>query len=240
MGKLLKMLAAFAAATGVGASAASAQGTSNTLPGANNQIYQTVGTAEITSILTEFGIGSQVVAGEAGGPPVILASDGGGGRFIVSFINCTDMAAGSGCNDYFLMLGMPSTGVTYEDLNQINGNSDVARAVYDAENQIVLFGAYFIAAGGVGRDNVKLNMALYFDNVNKYFESRSGTASTVSFSENPGNSNKSFAISTMSADIESSPLRKAIRATQKHQISTAIHNKWSTRFPSLKEKILND
>ena len=241
MGKLLKMLAAFAAAMGLGASGAIAQGTSNPLPGASNQIYQSVGTSEITSILAEFGIGTQIVAGENGSAPVVLAQDSnGGGRFIVSFLNCSDMATGAGCNDYFLILGMPSTGITYEDLNTINSNFNVARAVYNAENQIVLFGAYFAAAGGVGRDNVKVNLALYFDNVNEYFESRSTSATSVSFGENPGNSNNFFDVTTPGLEMAPSPLREAVRSTQKHQIGTAVHNNWSTRFPDLKDKISND
>jgi len=237
MGKLLKMLAALAAAIGFGLTAASAQGTANPLPGATAKIYQNISAAEMSGILAEFGITSELVTNPdmPNQAPSLFAQTPGGVRFIVSLLNCLDVATAGRCNDFFLITAMPGAGFTFEELNLFNGTADAARAVYDTENQMVLFSAYAIVAGGAGHENIKLYMYRYFENLNTFFSNRDAASTSVSF-----NAGQVLTGPRLPIDVLSVPLHDSLRHTKRYQIAAAVHNKWSGRFPSKTDKVSND
>jgi len=205
--------------------------------GASSKVYQAIGAADMASILTDMAITSEIIPSEGGEPPGMVAQTAGGGRFLVGFLKCSDIAAAEDCASMVVFTAMPSAGITFDDLNQFNLASEAARAVYDSDNQLVIFGTHIIVAGGAGRDNLTLNLLLYFDDLNDYFKNRSSSNVSVSFDQplndvTPLNSSDTKVISPVSQVL--------LQSLKRHQISAAIHNNWTSRFPESSGKIDNN
>ena len=162
-------------------SAASAQGSPNAA-----KRYEVISAGEISSLLQEFDIPSQLRASnQPGNAPVLQATTPGGAKFLVGFFQCADAASASGCLQIMISTAQPSAGATYDDLNLFNGLSSVTTVVYEPSNQILIFGRNVFMPGGVGHENMKLNFALFLEDMSKFAATQAGSTASVSFGVTP-------------------------------------------------------
>ncbi len=181
MRNVLKLLAG--AAFLAGATAASAQTSNSTLSAGRS--LESISAADVQAMLTEFEIGSELQPSNAGRAPSVLATTEGGAKFLIGFFECASIATASGCKQALISTAQASGGVSFEDLNQFNGVSSVTTVVYDAGNQILIFGRNVFMPGGVGRDNFKLQIALFLRDMQTFIEGRQTTAAQVAFTVRP-------------------------------------------------------
>ena len=173
MNKILKLLAASAALMVTPAFAQS------------GGVMESVSGAEVTSMLTEFGISSQLQTPPNGGSPVLVAGFPSGAKFLVSFFECADAVKPAGCKQVMISTAMAGGGAAFEDLNTFNGQSSVTTVVYEPTNQILIFGRNVFIPGGVGRENFKLQIALFLNDMQTYVQGMRSSAKSVSFMETP-------------------------------------------------------
>ncbi|MBI1393956.1 MAG: hypothetical protein GC152_14555 [Alphaproteobacteria bacterium] len=225
------MAACAAAAVGLGIgfglSGAAAQ-TANAL----NANLQTISAADVAQMLTEFEISSEMRAAPSGAAtPVLLAETGGGGRFLVSFLKCANPAQAAGCSQATITTAQSSSGVAYDDLNRFNGESTVTRVVYDASQQLLIFGRNIVMPGGVGRDNFKLQVALFLHDMGKFVSSRSAAGIAVSFNRTPSLKGKiDSAVGASSSDESSAIVAVGAKAARDLEIEIAIDNATGVSF----------
>lgn len=239
MKKMVNFLTALAVGAAFVLSQSSAQSTSNSQLLSQNRIFNKINAIDVANILSEFEITSQLMPAEEGGQPALFAQSATGPRFIVTFLNCDQPQAVS-CNDFAIFTAMSSSGLTFDDINEFNAVSDAARAYFDQQNQLIIFDTHVVVLGGAGRDNIALNIALYFTNLNNYFANRSATASSVSFSDTVSSSSKILGPQAEYRPSEVPNLYRASENLAKHQISAAIHNRWSMRFPEMEKTTTQD
>ncbi len=143
--------------------------------------FGAIGARDAAAMLAEFQISTELRASQrTGGAPLLLATTAGGAKFLLGFLQCQDPANAEGCRHLMITTAQSSVGVAFEDLNQFNGTSNVTTAVYDSTNQILIFGRNIFVPGGVGRENLKLQIALFLKDMAKYAESRVAGATTIS------------------------------------------------------------
>ncbi len=173
------------AAAGAALSGGAAAQTSNP-PIGGKASFETISAADVSAMLQEFSIASERRASQTpDGAPVLLAQTGGGARFIVSFLQCADVQAAAGCRQATITTAQSSAGVAYDDLNSFNGQSTVTRVVYEPSQQLLIFGRNIFMPGGVGRDNFKLQIALFLQDMGGFARSRSTAGTAVSFNRVP-------------------------------------------------------
>ncbi len=211
MHKLLNLLAASAA---LGLAPAMAQ------QGA--ALSDTIGAPEISAMLTDFGITSELRASQPGSSPNLIATTAGGAKFLVGFFDCADAAKPSGCKQVMISTAQSSGGVEFEDLNNFNGQSSVTTVVYEPTNQILIFGRNVFLPGGVGRDNFKLQVALFLGDMQKFVEARKATTKSVSFSKTPTLKSKITSITAEGGDA--APNALAISHDRSTEVELAISN----------------
>lgn len=209
MHNILKLLATATAFSG--APAFAQQGPS---------LSDAVGAAEVTAMLGDFGIKTELRQGQAGGPPSLVATTAGGAKFLVGFFDCADAAKPSGCKQVMVSTAQSSGGVEFDDLNTFNGQSSVTTVVYEPTNQILIFGRNIFMPGGVGRDNFKLQVALFLNDMQKFVEGRRAGAKSVSFGVAP--KLKSKITSITATEPASAPL--SISFDRSAEIELAIGN----------------
>lgn len=173
MNKTLKLLAAAAALTATPVLAQS------------GGLMESMSGAEVSSMLTEFGLTSQLQTPPNGGSPVLVAGFPSGAKFLVSFFECADAAKPAGCKQVMISTAMASGGAVFDDLNAFNGQSSVTTVVYEPTSQILIFGRNVFMPGGVGRENFKLQIALFLNDMQTYVQNMRGSAKSVSFMETP-------------------------------------------------------
>jgi len=181
MFKHLKINAALIlAAAAILAAPAAAQNASNP-PLGGGSLKEKFSFSDVSSILGELGIASRLIPATGDEGPNIVAVTPGGARFIVSMLSCDDASAGTGCKQFLLFTGLSNAGLSYDDLNSFNVNSTVAKAMNMVDQQVVLFGLPVIATGGIGRNNFRLSIALYLNDMQNYVTSKNN-ATSVSLS----------------------------------------------------------
>lgn len=220
MHKTLKLLAAAAAFGGASANAQSGGG-----------LADTIGATEVAAMLGEFGISSELRGNPQGGSPSLIATTSGGAKFLVGFFECADAASPAGCKQVMVSTAQASGGVAFEDLNAFNGQSSVTTVVYEPTNQILIFGRNIFMPGGIGRDNFKLQVALFLGDMQKFVEGRRVSAKSVSFNETPKLKSK---ITSMTADEAATPAL-AISHDRSAEVSIAIANSLDVDFKTAGE-----
>lgn len=216
MHKLLNFLAAAAA---FGAAPAFAQ--------ASAPLSDTVSATEVTGMLADFSIGTELRASTAGGVPSLIATTAGGAKFLVGFFDCADPAKPAGCKQVMISTAQSSGGVEFEDLNSFNGQSSVTTVVYEPTNQILIFGRNIFLPGGIGRDNFKLQIALFLGDMQKFVEGRSASAKSVAFNKTPTLKSK---ITSITADETPSLIAAPIALDRSAEVEMAINNSLDVSF----------
>ncbi len=216
MHKTLKLLAAAAA---LGATPAAAQST--------GALTDTVGAAEVTAMLADFGISTELRTSQAGGPPSLVSTTAGGAKFLVGFFDCADAAKPSGCKQVMVSTAQSSGGVEFDELNSFNGQSSVTTVVYEPTNQILIFGRNIFMPGGVGRDNFKLQVALFLGDMQKFVEGRRASTKSVSLLRSPKLKSK---ITSIMAEETGDTGAIAISHDRSAEVEIAISNSLDVDF----------
>lgn len=217
MHKTLKLLAAAAA---LGAAPAMAQ------QGAS--LTDTVSGADVAAMLGDFDIKTEMRAAAAGGPPSLVATTAGGAKFLVGFFDCVDAAKAAGCKQVMISTAQSSGGVEFDDLNTFNGQSSVTTVVYEPTNQILIFGRNIFMPGGIGRENFKLQVALFLNDMQKFVEGRRASAKSVAFNNSPKLKSKIASIAAPDAADPAATL--SISHDPSAEIEIAIGNSLDVDF----------
>ncbi|MEO0399792.1 MAG: hypothetical protein AAF224_10290 [Pseudomonadota bacterium] len=148
--------------------------------------FTSISAPEVVSMLSEFGITGDIKA-DAGakGTPLIVATTTGGAKFLVGFLQCQGVGVAARCGQAMVTTMQSSAGVVYDDLNVFNGTSSVTTVVYEQSQQILIFGRNIFMPGGVGRENFKLQIALFLTDMTNFLKSRSGAAASVALTRRP-------------------------------------------------------
>jgi hypothetical protein len=181
----------------------------------------TVGAAEVAAMLSDYGIAAETRASQAGGSPSLVATTTGGAKFLIGFFECADPAKPSGCKQVMVSTAQASGGVDFEVLNDFNGQSSVTTVVYEPTNQILIFGRNIFMPGGVGRENFKLQVALFLGDMQKFVEGRRLSAKSVSFAETPKLKSK---ISSITASGTEPAQVRSISHDRSVEVEIAISN----------------
>ena len=226
MTKTLNLLAALAA---LGLTPTFAQGQT---PAAGGALPESVSAADVTAMLGEFSITTELRANPAGGSPSLIASTAGGAKFLIGFFECADAAKPSGCKQVMISTAQASGGIDFEDLNNFNGQSSVTTVVYEPTNQILIFGRNVFMPGGIGRENFKLQVALFLSDMQQFVQDRRASTKSVSFTETPKLKSKITSI-TENGDAPSKAF--AISADRSAEVELAIGNSLDVNFETPKE-----
>lgn len=216
MAKILNLLAAAGAAAATPAFAQSSP-----------TLADSIGATEVAALLKEFGIASELRPAPAGGSPSLIASMSTGAKFLVGFFECADAARPSGCKQIMVSTAMSSGGVAFEDLNSFNGQSSVTTVVYEPSNQILIFGRNIFMPGGVGRENFKLQVALFLGDMQNFVEGRRLTAKSVSLPATPKLKSK---ITSITAEESATPPAFAVGFDRGTEVELAISNSVDVDF----------
>lgn len=194
-----------------------------------NAVMDSVSAADVSAMLAEFSIASELQNSVPGQSPVLVATTPGGAKFLVGFFNCTQPANSSGCSQTMISTAQSSAGVAFDDLNTFNGESNVTTAVYDSSNQILIFGRNVFLSGGVGRDNFKAQVYLFLADMQNFMESRRNTAKSVAMTLTPESKSK---ISSFTGGEAPSPMPTRIGLSQDAslEIDMAIANSVDVDF----------
>lgn len=184
--KSVMQAAALAAAALVSFAPANAQ-TSNSLSG-QGEIMGKVGASDVTSMMSELGVASQMLPLE-GEAPVLLATTPSGGRFLFHFRGCENAAQASSCANVVVTAALPSAGYSYDDLNNFNGSAVVTTAVAVSPQQVVVLGRNIIVLGGHSRELFKGTVYLFLVDVQKFVDTKQ-TANSVAFRPSPEKASK--------------------------------------------------
>lgn len=226
MNRTLNLLAIFVA---LGVAPALAQ---NKIPAAAGALSESMSATDVTAMLGEYSIASELRASQAGGSPSLVATTAGGAKFLVGFFECADAAKPSGCKQVMISTAQASGGVDFEDLNSFNGQSSVTTVVYEPTNQILIFGRNIFMPGGIGRENFKLQTALFLSDMQQFVEGRRASTKSVSFTETPKLKSK---ITSMTGDADEPSMAFAIGADRSVEIELAIGNSLDVDFETPKE-----
>lgn len=225
MHKTLKLLTAAAAFAATPAFAQNSLAPGGTLS-------ESVGAAEVTAMLGEFSISTELRANPAGGSPSLIATTAGGAKFLVGFFECADAAKPAGCKQVMISTAQASGGIDFDDLNSFNGQSSVTTVVYEPTNQILIFGRNIFIPGGIGRENFKLQTALFLSDMQLFVEGRRATAKSVAFSDSPKLKSK---ITSITAEGETPSRALAISHDQSAEVELAIANSLDVNFETRKD-----
>lgn len=221
MHKTLKLLAA---AAFLGTTPALAQ---NSFAPGGGALSDSIGAAEVAQMLSEYSISTELRANPAGGSPSLIATTAGGAKFLVGFFECADAAKPAGCKQIMVSTAQASGGVAFEDLNNFNGQSSVTTVVYEPTNQILIFGRNVFLPGGIGRENFKLQIALFLSDMQQFVEGRRASAKSVSFTETPKLKSK---IASIAAPADADQPAIAIGFDRAAEVELAIANSLDVDF----------
>lgn len=222
MRKALIMAAAAAALSG----AAAAQ---NNPPAAKAGLLEAVSATDVSAMLAEFGFTSEMRMANGAASPSLVATTDGGAKFLVGFFDCADAAKPAGCKQMMVSTAQASGGVDFDDLNSFNGQSSVTTAVYEPTNQIVIFGRNIFSPGGIGRDNFKLQVALFLNDMQGFVETRRAGAKSVSLMKTPDLKTKIDSVSG-GESVAAEARRLMISADGSAEVEIAINNSFDVSF----------
>jgi hypothetical protein len=186
-----------------------------------------ISASEVTGMLGDFGIGAELRASAAGGQPSLVATTAGGAKFLIGFFDCAEPAKPAGCKQVMISTAQASGGVEFEDLNNFNGQSSVTTVVYEPTNQILIFGRNIFMPGGIGRDNFKLQIALFLSDMQKFVEGRTASAKSVSFYRTPTLKSK---VTSIAAGQTPSLIAEPIALDRSAEVEIAINNSLDVSF----------
>ncbi len=226
---IMAVYAACFAAAAIVAAPAFAQNTANSqLLGGG--VMQKFSASDVASMMSEFGIQTSLAPYDGSEAATIVAKTSGGAQFFISMFTCDNLAAGTGCQQALVYTGTSNAGFAYEDINTFNGNADITKAVNVAAQNIIVFGAPIYARGGIGRDNFKLLAALFLNDMQRFVDSQSATAASVSLTSPPPAGGK---LDNIGAEREPAPDTPYYRASlTEHMVSAAVSNTWKVKFLS--------
>lgn len=226
MRNLLALTAAAASLTGLLTGAAFAQ--NNTLaPKAG--LLESVSATDVASMLAEFGFTSELRTANGAASPSLVATTDGGAKFLIGFFDCADAARPAGCKQIMVSTAQASGGVDFDDLNSFNGQSSVTTAVYEPSNQILIFGRNIFAPGGIGRDNFKLQVALFLNDMQGFVETRRAGAKSVSLMKSPDLKSKIDSI-TGGEGVAAEARRLMVSTDGSAEVEIAINNSFDVNF----------
>ncbi len=222
MRAILALAAAAASLTG----AAFAQ---NNSLAAKPGLLESISATDVSSMLAEFGFKSELRTANGASSPSLVATTDGGAKFLIGFFDCADAAKPAGCKQIMVSTAQASGGVDFDDLNSFNGQSSVTTAVYEPSNQIVIFGRNVFAPGGIGRDNFKLQVALFLNDMQGFVEARRSGAKSVSLMKSPDLKSKIDSI-TGSDSVGNDARRLMISTDGSAEVEIAINNSFDVNF----------
>lgn len=202
--------------------------TANGFPG-QESYFTSLNAADVAQMLTEFDIETQLrPPNEPGRSPALVASLGSGAKFLIGFFQCEDVKSAQGCKQIMISTAQPVAGASFEDLNSFNGVSNVTTVVYDTENQILIFGRNVFVPGGIGRENFKLSVVLFLNDMQRFVEGRQSGVASVAFNKTPDIKSK---ITSITAGGRT-PLanRMLISSDASTEIEVAINNSAEKSF----------
>lgn len=220
----MRIALTLAAAAAVISGAASAQNSLAPKPG----LLESVGATEVAQMLGEFGFKSELRTASGAASPSLVVTTDGGAKFLIGFFDCADANKPSGCKQVMVSTAQASGGVDFNDLNAFNGQSSVTTVVYEPSNQILIFGRNIFAPGGMGRDNFKLQVALFLNDMQGFVESRRAGAKSVSMLKTPDV--KSKISSVTGGDVAPEARRLMISADGSAEVEVAINNSFDVDF----------
>lgn len=224
--KLAMQGAALAAAALASFAPASAQ-TSNSLSVGTAEMMTRVSAGDVTAMMAELGVASELKADSEGSPPYIVATVPGGGRFLFHFFNCDVVATAGNCAHTVVSTAFASAGVTYDEINDFNRNASVTTGVNIGEQQIIILARNIIVFGGHSRELFKGTVYLFLRDVQN-FADRKPPAASVRFSPAPQNTSKIAGLAVREADGQAP---KAFGITDfTSDVAVAIANTSEVRF----------
>jgi hypothetical protein len=200
----------------------------NSTLAAKPTLMETISATDVSSMLSEFGITSEVKATPGGATPTLIATTSGGAKFLVGFFDCADNAKPAGCKQVMVSTAQASGGVEFDDLNTFNGQSSVTTVVYEATNQILIFGRNVFAPGGIGRENFKLQVALFLGDMQRFVSERRESTKSVSLLKTPSMKSKITSITSGAVSPEARKLM--ISSDGSTEVEIAISNSLDVNF----------
>ncbi len=191
-------------------------------------VLESVSATDVSGMLAEFGFKSELRTAAGAASPSLIAKTDGGAKFLIGFFDCADAARPSGCKQVMVSTAQASGGVDFDDLNAFNGQSSVTTVVYEPSNQILIFGRNIFAPGGIGRDNFKLQVALFLNDMQGFVEQRRSGAKSVSLMKAPDLKSKIDSIA--GGDIAPEARRLMISSDGSTEVEVAINNSFDVNF----------
>lgn len=222
----MRITLTLAAAAAAFSGAALAQ---NTVLSQKAGVLEALSAVDVSGMLAEFGFKSELRTAAGAASPSLIATTDGGAKFLIGFFDCADAAKPSGCKQVMVSTAQASGGVDFDVLNAFNGQSSVTTAVYEPSNQILIFGRNIFAPGGIGRDNFKLQVALFLNDMQGFVEQRRSGAKSVSMLKTPDVKTKIDSV-TASDDIAPAARRLMISADGSAEVEIAINNSFDVDF----------
>lgn len=201
----------------------------NTTLSQKSGLLESVSATDAAGMLAEFGFKSELRSAAGAASPSLVATTDGGAKFLVGFFDCADAAKPAGCKQVMVSTAQASGGADFDDLNAFNGQSSVTTVVYEPSNQILIFGRNIFAPGGIGRDNFKLQVALFLNDMQGYVESRRAGAKSVSMLKTPDVRSKIESV-TGSDAVAPEARRLMISADGSAEVEVAINNSFDVDF----------
>lgn len=192
-------------------------------------LLEAVSANDVSSMLAEFGFTSELRTATGAASPSLVATTDGGAKFLIGFFDCADAAKPAGCKQVMVSTAQASGGVDFDVLNSFNGQSSVTTAVYEPSNQILIFGRNIFAPGGIGRDNFKLQVALFLNDMQGFVEQRRAGAKSVSLMKTPDLDAKIGSILDSGA-VSQQARRLMISADGSAEVEVAINNSFDVDF----------
>ncbi len=192
-------------------------------------VLESISATEVSGMLTEFGFKSELRTAAGAASPSLVATTDGGAKFLIGFFDCADAAKPAGCKQVMVSTAQASGGADFDDLNAFNGQSSVTTVVYEPANQILIFGRNIFAPGGIGRDNFKLQVALFLNDMQGFVESRRSGAKSVSMLKTPDIKSKIDSVTGGDA-VAPEARRLMISADGSAEVEVAINNSFDVDF----------
>ncbi len=192
-------------------------------------LLESVGATEVGQMLGEFGFKSELRQASGAASPSLVVTTDGGAKFLIGFFDCADAKKPSGCKQVMVSTAQASGGVDFNDLNAFNGQSSVTTVVYEPSNQILIFGRNIFAPGGMGRDNFKLQVALFLNDMQGFVESRRAGAKSVSMLKTPDIKSKIGSV-TAGEGVAPQAHKLMVSPDGSAEVEIAINNSFDVDF----------
>lgn len=192
-------------------------------------LLESVSAADVSGMLAEFGFKSELREAAGAASPSLVATTDGGAKFLIGFFDCADAARPAGCKQVMVSTAQASGGADFDDLNAFNGQSSVTTVVYEPSNQILIFGRNIFAPGGIGRENFKLQVALFLNDMQGYVEQRRSGAKSVSMLKTPDVRSK-IESATGGGPVGPDARRLMISSDGSTEVEMAINNSFDVDF----------